>query len=359
MLGPDADLNSPRDREVQRTRRASATRSTRRCSNAWPTVVEPTLTQTPPDLLQPGLARPADDARARPLVPAARATPPARRSRSSPAPARPILDRWFESEQLKATLATDAIIGAMASPSMPGTAYVLFHHVMGETNGKRGVWAYVRGGMGGLTQALAARRPRPRRRDPLRRGGGAHPRARTARPSAWSLANGDEFDAPVVASNADANVTFLRLLDRSALPPSFVDAVERISYASASLKINVALAELPDFRALPGHRAGPPASRHHPHLSRPGLHRARLRRRQVRARPPREPGARVHDPLGGRPDGRAARPAPDVDVRAVRPVRASRGHLGRASVTRSPTAASTCSTSTRRTSSGRSSPARC
>ena len=47
--------------------------------------------------------------------------------------ARPILDRWFESEQLKATLATDAIIGAMASPSMPGTAYVLFHHVMGET----------------------------------------------------------------------------------------------------------------------------------------------------------------------------------------------------------------------------------
>src|SRR6202007_2612095 len=69
--------------------------------------------------------------------------------------ARPILDRWFESEELKGTLATDAIIGAMAAPSMPGTAYVLFHHVMGETNGKRGVWGYVRGGMGGLTQALA------------------------------------------------------------------------------------------------------------------------------------------------------------------------------------------------------------
>src|SRR5215216_4684565 len=41
--------------------------------------------------------------------------------------ARPILDRWFESEELKGTLATDAIIGAMASPSMPGTAFVLFH----------------------------------------------------------------------------------------------------------------------------------------------------------------------------------------------------------------------------------------
>src|SRR5437879_5721528 len=69
--------------------------------------------------------------------------------------ARPILDRWFESEELKIALATDAIIGAMASPSMPGTAYVLFHHVMGECNGVRGMWGYVRGGMGGITQALA------------------------------------------------------------------------------------------------------------------------------------------------------------------------------------------------------------
>src|SRR5262245_3615223 len=70
--------------------------------------------------------------------------------------ARPILDRWFESEQLKVTLATDAVIGAMASPSMPGTAYVLFHHVMGECNGARGVWGYVRGGMGGISNSIAA-----------------------------------------------------------------------------------------------------------------------------------------------------------------------------------------------------------
>ena len=70
--------------------------------------------------------------------------------------ARPILERWFESEPLKATLATDAMIGALASPSTPGTAYVLFHHVMGEVNGARGVWGYVRGGMGALAGALAA-----------------------------------------------------------------------------------------------------------------------------------------------------------------------------------------------------------
>src|SRR6185503_5864579 len=53
-------------------------------------------------------------------------------------------------------------------------------------------------------------------------------------------------------SNADANVTFLKMLERRELPPEFVAAVERIGYDSASLKINVALAELPDFSALPG-----------------------------------------------------------------------------------------------------------
>src|SRR6478672_7808271 len=71
-------------------------------------------------------------------------------------PATSILDRWFESDQLKATLATDAVIGSFAPPSHPGTAYVLFHHVMGECDGVRGVWGYVKGGMGVIAAALAA-----------------------------------------------------------------------------------------------------------------------------------------------------------------------------------------------------------
>src|SRR5262249_1122529 len=166
-------------------------------------------------------------------------------------PARPILDRWFQSEQLKATLATDAVIGAMAAPSMPGTAYVLFHHVMGETNGKRGVWGYVRGGMGGLTQALAK----------AAQGLGVDIRcsADVSRivtngdaVRGVALANGDEFQAPDVASNADAHVTFDKLLDPTKLPPDFAAAIERINYDSASLKISVALSELPNFRACPG-----------------------------------------------------------------------------------------------------------
>ena len=218
-------------------------------------VVEPTLTMAAPDLLRPGIGD------LRTLLSLGRAF---RRLGDGTGEAveiltgaaRPILDRWFESEELKGTLATDAIIGAMASPSMPGTAYVLFHHVMGEGGGARGVWGYMRGGMGGITQALAA----------AARDLGADIRCdnevariliRDGRAAGVALAGGDEFYAPVVVSNADAQVTFLTLLDRDVLPQAFVADVERISYASASLKINVALAELPSFRAMPGTEPGP------------------------------------------------------------------------------------------------------
>ena len=65
-----------------------------------------------------------------------------------------ILDRWFESDLLKGTLATDAIIGAFHAPSSTGSAYVLLHHVMGAAGGARGVWGYSKGGMGGVALAL-------------------------------------------------------------------------------------------------------------------------------------------------------------------------------------------------------------
>src|ERR687891_439990 len=170
--------------------------------------------------------------------------------------ATPILDRWFESEQLKVTLATDAIIGAMASPSMPGTAYVLFHHVMGECNGVRGVWGYVRGGMGGISNAIAS----------AAREKGAEIRTnaevvkilvKDGAARGVVLRDGTELQATRVASGVDANVTFLKLMSNGDLPPDFVDAVRHIDYASASCKINVALGELPDFTAAPGTAAGP------------------------------------------------------------------------------------------------------
>ena len=61
-------------------------------------------------------------------------------------PADQILNRWFDSEILKTTLATDAVIGALVSPKQNGSAYVLLHHCMGEAAGKKGVWSYMEGG---------------------------------------------------------------------------------------------------------------------------------------------------------------------------------------------------------------------
>ena len=67
-----------------------------------------------------------------------------------------LLDQWFESEQLKVTLATDGVIGTNSGPRSPGTAYVLLHHVMGKVDGHRGLWGFVRGGMGAVSEAIAA-----------------------------------------------------------------------------------------------------------------------------------------------------------------------------------------------------------
>jgi phytoene dehydrogenase-like protein len=219
------------------------------------TFVEPMLTMTPPNLLRPGVR---DVLRLLALGRSFRRLGAAASEAIEvlTGSARAILDRWFESTELKATLATDSIIGAMASPSMAGTAYVLFHHVMGETDGQRGVWGYVRGGMGGLTQALA-RAARDRGVEIRCDAEVSRVLVREGRVTGVALGNGDDYQAPLVASSADARVTFLGLVDSRALPPEFVDAVGRIGYESASLKINVALAELPSFDAWPGAEPGP------------------------------------------------------------------------------------------------------
>ena len=253
MLGPDPALN---EREIGKFSARDAARypEYEAMLERVAALVEPTITMTAPDLQRPGL---------RGLLRLLALGRSFRRLGSGASEAvevltgaaRDILDRWFESTELKSTLATDAIIGAMASPAMPGTAYVLFHHVMGETDGRRGVWGYVRGGMGGLTQALAR----------AATGLGVEIRCeaevarvvvRDGRAAGVVLASGEELRAPLVVSNADANVTFTRLVEARELPAEFLAAVGRISYASASLKINVALAELPDFRAVPGTRPG-------------------------------------------------------------------------------------------------------
>src|SRR6266852_5902704 len=161
------------------------------------------------------------------------------------------LDDWFESPEVKVTLATDGVIGANGGPRSPGTAYILLHHCMGGVGGKRGLWGFVRGGMGAISEAIAqsARRhgAEIRVNAPVKKIAVSDNRARGV-----VLATGEEIDAPVVVSNLDPVATFRRLVDEKDLPPDFLAAIRRYRIEGTSLKMNLALSGLPDFRALPG-----------------------------------------------------------------------------------------------------------
>ena len=117
--------------------------------------------------------------------------------------------------------------------------------------------------------------------------------------------------------------------------------VERISYASASLKINVALEELPNFSALPGTEPGP-QHRGTIHICPDQDYIERAFDDAKYGRPSADPVIECTASVGGGSDGGAGREAPDVDVHPVRAVRASRTAPGTTSATRSPIAASTC-----------------
>ena len=162
-----------------------------------------------------------------------------------------LLDEWFESDQLKVTLATDAVIGANGGPRSPGTAYILLHHVMGGVGGKRGLWGFVRGGMGAVSEAIAAS-ARARGAEIRVNAGVARIGIRNGRAHSVVLEGGEEIEAAVVVSGVDPKVTFLRLMDPAELPPDFAVRIRTFRCEGTSCKINLALNGLPDFRALPG-----------------------------------------------------------------------------------------------------------
>jgi phytoene dehydrogenase-like protein len=161
------------------------------------------------------------------------------------------LDEWFESEQLKVTLATDGVIGANGGPRSPGTAYILLHHCMGGVNGHRGLWGFVRGGMGAVSNAIAdsarSRGVKIRTQAPV-----AKILVRNGRARGVVLENGEEIEAHVIASNLDPRRTFLKLMDAGDLDPEFLDGIRKFRSEGTSLKMNLALRGLPEFTALPG-----------------------------------------------------------------------------------------------------------
>jgi phytoene dehydrogenase-like protein len=127
---------------------------------------------------------------------------------------------------------------------------------MGECDGIRGVWGYVRGGMGGISNAIASA-ARERGAEIRTNAEVARIAVRNGEASGVVLKDGTELRARRVASGVDAHVTFLKLVDSGQLPEEFVAAVRAIDYSSASLKINVSLSELPDFKAAAGTQPGP------------------------------------------------------------------------------------------------------
>jgi len=161
------------------------------------------------------------------------------------------LDRWFETDVLKATMSASGIIGTFLGVRSPGTAYVLLHHYMGEIDGAFRSWGLPRGGTGSISNAIAA----------AAREAGVDIRSETAvagilvrdnTANGVILENGDELHASIVASSVDPRVTFLQFVDRAVLPDGFLDDVNRYKFRGSSGKVNLALDALPDFTCMPG-----------------------------------------------------------------------------------------------------------
>jgi phytoene dehydrogenase-like protein len=157
------------------------------------------------------------------------------------------LDEWFRDERVKGALATQAIIGAWCGPMTPGSAYVLMHHWIGEIDGHAGAWGWVKGGMGGLAAAMAS----------SAQAAGAEIRTdaqveriamnASGRAVGVALTDGTLVRAQRVVSSAHPITTYLDLVGPERLPGDVVHDVKRYRTRSGSVKINVALGELPTF----------------------------------------------------------------------------------------------------------------
>ena len=156
-----------------------------------------------------------------------------------------LLERWFESAPINAVFGFDAVVGNYASPYHPGTAYVLLHHCFGEVNGKRGIWGHAIGGMGAISEALAAE---ARRLGVAIECGAAVARVRQG---AVLLQDGKELAARAIVANVNPKLLYLKLMDRSDLPAAFIARMERYKCGSATFRMNVALSALPRFSCLP------------------------------------------------------------------------------------------------------------
>lgn len=165
------------------------------------------------------------------------------------------LDRWFATDVLKGALGFDAVVGHYASPYAPGSAYLLLHHALGETNGVQGAWGHALGGMGAVTAAMAASAQAAGAR--IRLGESVEKISRDGAGLTITTATGSEYRARVIGGAIHPQILFGRLVEPTDLPESFRERIAGWRSESASFRMNVALAELPDFTCRPAAASSP------------------------------------------------------------------------------------------------------
>ncbi|MBE7474869.1 MAG: amine oxidase [Anaerolineae bacterium] len=159
-----------------------------------------------------------------------------------------LLDEWFESDAVRGLIAARGISGITWGPRAAGTAYTLLYSCAGDGQpfGSGGI---VKGGMGGLTQAIAgaARHYGAEIRTGVEVAEIIVERGQT---NGVRLANGQVITAAAIISNADPRTTFMKLVDPAYLDPFFVKQVQNIKYRGSGARVHLALKELPQFTAL-------------------------------------------------------------------------------------------------------------
>ena len=157
-----------------------------------------------------------------------------------------LLDGWFESDAIKGAWASTGVVGVWAGPNTPGTAYNLLHHALGEIDGVGGAWGQVRGGMGGISQAIA--RSAESAGAVVRSGAPVESiDVRDGRVTGVTLAGGEELRAPLVVSGLHPKSTVLDLVGGSHFPDEVVEDMRRYRTRGGSVKINCVLSELPRY----------------------------------------------------------------------------------------------------------------
>src|ERR1700759_4278382 len=133
-----------------------------------------------------------------------------------------MLDERFENDLVKALFGFDAIVGNYASPYAAGSAYVMLHHAFGEVNGKKGVWGHAIGGMGAISQAIAAA-ARQAGVVITCEAGVREVIVERDRAVGVTLDNGETIRARYVVSNVNPKLLYTRLGPADALSAPFLD----------------------------------------------------------------------------------------------------------------------------------------